>query len=265
MDYESRVKTAEANLASVYAPQTDFLNKQVAELPAAYDTMRTSADQARVNAFRGIENTANSRGMFFSGQPIQKQMEYNFGTYNPALARIDIDQKNKKTSLEQQLINLGMQKNSQAREFVSGQIKAEEAARQKEIDRALAERRHQQSLAASRASAYASSSRAAAAAEEKYRSQFKSTARTDGSGYNYTGPNGRAITLAQYAAATGGGVDLVLDQLKGGSAYDKKIYQSVATAMQTLGKGSPLHGARDANGVLNYISKLDKGNFYGLR
>lgn len=146
MDYETRVKQAEANLASVYKPQTDFYNKQVSSLPGVYDLQRNQLDQARVNAFRQIEQTANSRGMFFSGQPIQKQLEYNFGTFDPTMARINSEQQTKKSQLEQALLTLNLNKNKQARTWVDAQIKAEQEAAAREQARQDAERRHQEQM-----------------------------------------------------------------------------------------------------------------------
>lgn len=255
MDYETRVKQAELGLEGVYKPQTDFYNKQIKELPGVFNMQRSQADQARVNAFRQIEQTANSRGMFFSGQPIQKQLEYNFGTFDPTMARINSEQQNKKSQLEQALISLGMQKNSQARSWVDSQIKAEQKAAEEAQKRADAERRHQENLRASYA-------RTSASNASKYASQFKVTQKANNAGYSFTGPNGRPVSMAQYVAAVGGDVNTVLDLLQNGSEYDQKIYRSISTANRIASAAGG--GGLSQQGIINLIKRGDTGKYYGF-
>lgn len=243
MDYESRVKEANKTLTGIYQPQMDIYNKRLSTLSSEYDPLRVQADQARVNSFRQIENAANSKGMFFSGQPIQNQMEYNYGTYEPALANINIKQNEAKNSLEEALTQLGINIDLQSRKTVDSQLEAEEAARQKEIERQISERRHQESLAASRAST-------AATLSAKEMAKYKVTDKASGGkAFTY---NGKPISLKQYVEGVGGDANDVLDFLRwSNTSYGKNIYNQVKNI-------------QDPAGLINTIRMLDTNNYLGF-
>lgn len=75
-------------------------------------------------------------------------------------------------------------------------------------------------------------------------------------GYDFTGPNGQPINMAEYVSGKNGGqinVNDVLDLLQNGSSYDRQIYRQVQASGQT-----------DPNKILQVIAQEDKKNYYGF-
>jgi hypothetical protein len=256
MDFNTEYANVKNELAGVYKPTTDFYTGQMNNLQAEYDPMRTAADQARVNSFRKIENAANSRGMFFSGQPISAQMDYNYGTYNPAMANIDLSQKNKKTSLEETLLKIGTQIDTQARSTAADRVTAWQKEQQRLAEEAESRRRweiqqanERERIAISRASAYNSSTNA-------NQNKYKVTAKKNGAGYAFTGPNGTPISMAEFVGGSGGDMNTALNLLQNGSSYDKYIYSKVANKGYDAGRLAYAIAGWDDKGYLGFGSTV---------
>lgn len=84
--------------------------------------------------------------------------------------------------------------------------------------------------------------------------QVKNTSTSNG--YDFTGPNGQPINMAEYVSGKNGGqinVNDVLDLLQNGSSYDRQIYRQVQASGQT-----------DPNKILQVIAQEDKKNYYGF-
>jgi hypothetical protein len=142
-----------AELNSVYQPQVDQVNQQLAALPAYYQAQTEGLNVAKDNAFRDITGQASARGMVYSGMPIQEQARYTGEKYLPALAQLQ-QQKNEKTyGFQSQLTDIYGKRLSQAQALQQQELDREEQARQFELKRQDEERRYQQQLAAQRASA----------------------------------------------------------------------------------------------------------------
>lgn len=142
-----------AELNSVYNPQIEQVNKQLAELPAYYQAQTEGLNVAKDNTFRDITGQASARGMVYSGMPIQEQARYTGEKYLPALAQLQ-QQKNEKTyGFQSQLTDIYGKRLSQAQALQQQELDREEQARQFELRRQDEERRFQQQLAAQRASA----------------------------------------------------------------------------------------------------------------
>lgn len=140
-------------LNSVYNPQIEQVNKQLAELPAYYQAQTEGLNVAKDNAFRDITGAASARGIVYSGMPIQEQTRYTGEKYLPALAQLQ-QQKNEKTyGFQSQLTDIYGKRLSQAQALQQQELDREEQARQFELKRQDEERRYQQQLAAQRASA----------------------------------------------------------------------------------------------------------------
>lgn len=140
-------------LNSVYNPQIEQVNKQLAELPAYYQAQTEGLNVAKDNTFRDITGQASARGMVYSGMPIQEQARYTGEKYLPALAQLQ-QQKNEKTyGFQSQLTDIYGKRLSQAQALQQQELDREEQARQFELKRQDEERRFQQQLAAQRASA----------------------------------------------------------------------------------------------------------------
>lgn len=64
-------------------------NTSLSQLAQDETTNLSSLDQAKVNAFKNIGETANSRNMLFSGYSPYQQNQYVTNTYNPNLNKIN--------------------------------------------------------------------------------------------------------------------------------------------------------------------------------
>lgn len=115
-------------LASQYQPQTDLINSQIAALPGQQAAQASALDQAKVNAFKDITNSANSKGVLFSGVPIDQQSTYVGTKYLPALADLNTSFNNTKNTLLGQINSLNSDRSKQAQ----GNISAYQAEQAKE-------------------------------------------------------------------------------------------------------------------------------------
>ena len=90
----------------IYKPQEQWINNQLTALPTYYNAQKASMEQAKVNAFRDIGNTAQGRGMFFSGFQPHEQARYLGEKYLPGLMEIDNQMNREKTGLLGQMANV---------------------------------------------------------------------------------------------------------------------------------------------------------------
>lgn len=145
MDYGN----AYNSLGSVYDPQVANVNSQVSNLDqtntqqqAAIDAQiaglapqqaaqQASLDQAKVNAFKDITNSANSKGVLFSGVPIDQQSTYVGTKYLPAVANLQTSFNNQKTAFTNTK-NSQLSAYQQQRTGLLGQINTIQAARSRE-------------------------------------------------------------------------------------------------------------------------------------
>lgn len=151
------------SLGSQYQPQTDLVNQQLAQLPTQQAAQQASLDQAKVNAFRDITNSANSKGVLFSGVPIDQQSTYVGTKYLPAVANLNTSFNNQKTSLLGSLNNINAQRMTTARGIQNQQQQNLAAYQKAQADEAY----KQQQLQLSYARLGASQSRAATSAASK--------------------------------------------------------------------------------------------------
>lgn len=86
-------------LAPIYEPQVASLKAQEAGLAPQYQAQKSALEQARINAFRNISNTASARGMAFSGFTPEQEAQYTGTTYLPAMANLETQQLKSKQSL----------------------------------------------------------------------------------------------------------------------------------------------------------------------
>ncbi len=242
------------SLASQYQPQTDLINTQLAQLPTQQAAQQASLDQAKVNAFKDITNQSNSRGVLFSGVPIDQQSTYVGTKYLPAVANMNTSFNNQKTSLLGSLNNVNAQRMTTARGIQSNQQQQLAAYQKAQEDAAY----KQAQLGLSYARLGQSGANASNAAATKAAAQYKTQQDQNGN-YRFVGPGNQPVKLAGYLQGRYGGLDAnqALDLISNGSSYDKKIYQ-----MATIQLGNKRN---DPNAVFNMLAKLDTGNYYGLR
>ena len=145
---DPRLQDIYNQLESVYQPQRAALQQQVPLYEQQAAASRAALEQARANAFRDISSTAQQRGMLFSGFAPEQQAQYTGTKYLPALAGVEQSLQQRKMNLEQQLNQLNVAQRQSAQDILSKQLAAEEAARQREIDRQLKVQLARMSIAA---------------------------------------------------------------------------------------------------------------------
>lgn len=95
-----------ASLNPAYSGQEDVIGQQQAALPAKYEGQIAGVEAAKTNAFRDINRGANSKGLAFSGIPIEEQARYTGEKYAPALAGLKTQQNTESMSLSAALAAL---------------------------------------------------------------------------------------------------------------------------------------------------------------
>lgn len=171
-------QTAYDQTASVYQPQTDLVNSQIADLPNQENATLSSLDQAKANAFKDIGDSANAKGVLFSGFTPDQQAQYVGTKYLPAVAAAKEATTNAKTTLLGKINDINLQRSQVAQGTVS---------------------------AAQTAAAKVEAANVAAAAKPV--DPFKGyTTKASGGGTAFYGPGDQPITAAQYYSNTGGGL-----------------------------------------------------------
>lgn len=132
MDYG----TAYNALAPVYDPQVQNVQTQIDALQPQQDAQQASLDQAKVNAFKDITNSANSKGMLFSGFTPDQQATYIGTKYLPAVANLKTSFNNTKNTLLGQINTIQSQRAKDALGTVSDYQKtqADNAYKQANLD-----------------------------------------------------------------------------------------------------------------------------------
>jgi len=110
---------AYAQLGSTYDPQVASVNQQIAGLQPLQDAQQAGLDQAKVNAFRDITNSANQKGVLFSGFTPDQQAQYVGTKYLPAVANLKQTFTNQRTSLLDKINAINAQRSQQATSTVS--------------------------------------------------------------------------------------------------------------------------------------------------
>lgn len=116
---------AYSSLGAAYQPSADLINTQIADIPRQEQATLSSLDQAKVNAFRDITNSANAKGMLFSGFTPDQEATYTGTKYLPAVAAAKTASLNAKTSLQGKLNQLTLDRSNAASGIVD---KAQTAA-----------------------------------------------------------------------------------------------------------------------------------------
>lgn len=136
-------------LNATYDPLRVVNDQQQAAASANYNTQTTALDQAKVNAFKDITSQANSRGVLFSGVPIDQQATYLGTKYLPARANLETSLNNTLTSLKAANLDIGTRQRAEAQNQVSSAQKAAQDLYFKNANLLLAQQRNQ--ISASRA------------------------------------------------------------------------------------------------------------------
>lgn len=132
MDYQ----TVYDQLGATYDPQTQLVQSQIAQLQPQQDAQQASLDQAKVNAFKDISDSANSKGVLFSGFTPDQQAQYIGTKYLPAVANLKTSFNDTKNTLLGQINTINQNRSQQASTSVAkAQAQAStDAYRQAQLD-----------------------------------------------------------------------------------------------------------------------------------
>ena len=158
MDTDALIRQRQQQLDQIYNPQIELIQQQKQALPGRFDARRSSLEQARVNAFRDIGQTANRRGMFFSGFQPDEQARYLGERFLPGMQDIESQQEQARLGLLEQLTGIRGQR-AQGMMSFQDQIQQQQQ-RQQEQERQFQQQRQlqqEQQRFQSRASAGGSS------------------------------------------------------------------------------------------------------------
>lgn len=111
------------SLGSVYDPQTKLVQSQIDALQPEQDAQQASLEQAKVNAFKDISNSANSKGVLFSGFTPDQQATYVGTKYLPAVANLKTSFNNTKNTLLGQINTIMGNRSKQASDTVASASK----------------------------------------------------------------------------------------------------------------------------------------------
>lgn len=130
---------------SIYAPQEQFINQQIQQLPSMYEPEKMAIEQAKTNAFRDISKEAFKRGRFFGGFQPAEQARYLGEKYLPGLQQLTLAQQQAKQGLLGKLIDLQTGRSKDKLTYA-------EQLRQEGVAATRDEQQFQRSLALQRAS-----------------------------------------------------------------------------------------------------------------
>lgn len=246
MDYQS----AYDQLGAAYDPQIQQLNTQVAQLAPQQASQQASLDQAKVNAFKDITNTANAKGVLFSGVPIDQQATYTGTKYLPAVANLQTSFNNSKNLLQSQINALNSDRVKTAQGNVAAYIKNQADAQYKQAQLDLAAQRN--AISAARGGGGGLTANQLLAQQNKYQMGYK----PNDQGLAFVGPNG-AISAYEYAAGkaqgdpTGTYNTFVQALSKSPDSYDKNALMALkGYAIQGLDQGTALQQLQKQYGAL---------------
>lgn len=193
-----------ASRKSLYDPERQLINEQKTALPGQEAAAVSALDTAKTNAFGDITNSANARGVVYSGAPIQEQNRYVGEKYLPARAGVTSTFAANRSKLEEALLGINRDETTSAQQLQTAQQKAEADASNKAEQLALTRERMANSMAIA-------STRASKAVDPAKGFQRISGA----SGLAYRDAHGNPITAAAYYGAKGGSIDAIKADLMG--------------------------------------------------
>lgn len=185
-----------SELNSVYDPQRQNINKQISALDPAQQAEQQGLEAAKNDAFSQITDQANRRGLFYSGIPIKEQQQYTGANFLPAVANLHSRYAQQRFSLQDALNKVQSDQYNQAYGIRQGELNSEA---QMAAARAAARAAAGGGGSASPSFGFGGSANGSVlGASSGYGIQQRA-----GGGFNFQGPNGQAISAAQYSQATG--------------------------------------------------------------
>lgn len=159
-----------ASLAPEYDPERKLVSEQIAAVPGQEGAAVGALEAAKTNAFSDITDAANSRGMLYSGVPIDEQSRYVGERYMPALAAVKQGSADKLTKLQAGLLDINKEQRTKAQG-----IRDDEVA----MDRKAAAEAAQMQLEREKIAAQNARSTSRAAAKAPSKTQIQSELNSD--------------------------------------------------------------------------------------
>lgn len=111
-----------SELNNVYNPQRETVNQQMQSLDPMMQAEEKGLASAKEDAFAGITNQANRRGLFYSGIPVAEEQKYTGSTYLPALANLKGKYAQQRFNLQDALSKIQQEQYSQAYGIRQGEL-----------------------------------------------------------------------------------------------------------------------------------------------
>lgn len=222
-----------AGLNPEYDVERKPINDQLATLPGSRQAEEAGLETAKTNAFGEIKDSANARGMMYSGTPVDESNRYVGEKYLPAKAAVADNYLNKTTALQTQLAQIGQRQSERAYGIQSDQKSAEAKAAADAAALAIEREKMANDLAIARAN----QARAAATASSRTKDPAAGYKKgTDaGGGLAYRDAQGNPITSAQYYDAKGAtGIGAIIADLRSSkNPGDARIAADASTGKYT--------------------------------
>lgn len=125
-----------SELNSVYDPQRQVYNSQISNLDPMQVEEQKGLEAAKQDSFQQITDTANRRGLFYSGIPIAEQQKYTGATYLPAVANLRSRYAQQRFNLQDALAQITRDQYLKGQDIWQTELSRDEAARQAAAARA---------------------------------------------------------------------------------------------------------------------------------
>lgn len=126
-----------AGLEPAYRDSRRVQQKRRQSIPGRYDAQRQGLEVEKQNEFRDINRSANSKGLAFSGIPIEEQTRYLGEEYLPTLGAYDQQENQELMAIEEALAGLSKEQRLKATDMRSTQQERRqsflEAQRQRQL------------------------------------------------------------------------------------------------------------------------------------
>lgn len=126
-------------LASIYAPQEQLIQQQYEATLPQFEAQAASLQQAKINAFRDIGDTAQRRGMYFSGFQPTEQARFIGEKFLPGLAQVEQGKQQAQLGMLEALTGLGTKR-------AESRLNFRETLRQEALQRALDKKQYQRQM-----------------------------------------------------------------------------------------------------------------------
>lgn len=251
---KNTLEAGKGEIANTYQQAIDNLASSVSDESAQISHLYTERLGGNFSGLQG-----NDMGKMFS--KANQQQGYIETTRANKLAEITTGEANADIAMNTGIANLKPKYQSLETQYAQNAYgKAQSSYSDQQYKAAQLQLAQERVNISANNSANSANNRADAAAA-KNASQFKVVGKADSNGikstsngYNFLGPGGKPINLAEYVTGKGGSVNDVLDLLQNGSSYDQAIYRQVKAA-----------NTKNPKTILQVIAAEDRKNYYGFK